>query len=53
VAGWVGSPEHLANILNSSYVDAAVAVDASVPASLSHGQPGAIYTEEFGVFTRG
>lgn len=53
VNGWVGSPEHLANMLNSSYADAAVAVDASVPASLAQGQQGATYTEEFGVFTRG
>jgi uncharacterized protein YkwD len=53
VDGWVGSPEHLANMLNPSYVDAAVAVDAVVPASMSHGQPGAMYTEEFGVFTTG
>jgi uncharacterized protein YkwD len=49
VAAWIASPEHLANILNASYRDTAVAIDASAPPSLAGGQAGAIYTQEFGV----
>jgi uncharacterized protein YkwD len=49
VAAWIASPEHLANILYSPYRDTAVAVVAAVPASLGEGQPGAIYSQEFGV----
>jgi uncharacterized protein YkwD len=52
VAAWVGSPEHLANILNDRYRDSAIGVMAAVPASLAEGQPGAIYTQEFGVIDR-
>ncbi len=49
VAAWIGSPEHLANILDGSYRDTAIGVVAAVPASLGEGQPGAMYTQEFGV----
>ncbi len=49
VAAWIASPEHLANILNGSYRDTGIAVLPSVPASLSGGQAGAVYTQEFGV----
>ena len=48
-AAWIASPEHLANILYAPYRDTAVGVVAAVPASLGEGQPGAIYSQEFGV----
>jgi uncharacterized protein YkwD len=51
VAAWIASPEHLANILNTEYRDTAVGVDPAAPASLAEGQPGAVYTQEFGVIT--
>ena len=49
VAAWIASPEHLANILTAAYRDTAVGVSPAAPASLAEGQPGAIYTQEFGV----
>jgi uncharacterized protein YkwD len=49
VAAWIASPEHLANILEASYTETGLGVVAAVPASVSAGQPGAIYTEDFGV----
>ena len=49
VAAWIASPDHLANILNSEYRDTAMGVDPAAPASLAEGQPGAVYTQEFGV----
>jgi uncharacterized protein YkwD len=49
VAAWIASPEHLANILYSPYVDTAIGVAPEAPASLAEGQPGAVYSQEFGV----
>jgi uncharacterized protein YkwD len=49
VAAWIASPEHLANILNAEYRDTAMGVDPAAPPSLSEGEPGAVYTQEFGV----
>ncbi len=49
VAAWIASPEHLANILYSPYVDTAIGVVPEAPASLAEGQPGAVYSQEFGV----
>jgi uncharacterized protein YkwD len=49
VAAWIASPEHLANILEGSYTETGLGVVPAVPASDSAGQPGAIYTEDFGV----
>jgi uncharacterized protein YkwD len=51
VAAWIASPEHLANILKSEYRDTAVGVDPAAPASFAEGQPGAVYTQEFGVIS--
>jgi uncharacterized protein YkwD len=48
VEAWIASPEHLANILESKYRDTGIGVDPGVPASLSEGQPGATYTQDFG-----
>jgi uncharacterized protein YkwD len=49
VAAWIASPEHLANILFSPYRDTAIGVASEAPASLAGGQPGAVYSQEFGV----
>jgi uncharacterized protein YkwD len=49
VAAWIASPEHLANILNSAYRDTAVGVAPAAAPSRAEGQPGAVYTQEFGV----
>lgn len=49
VEAWIASPEHLANILESSYQDTGIGVAPAVPASLSEGQPGGIYSQTFGV----
>jgi uncharacterized protein YkwD len=49
VAAWMASPEHRANILNGEYRDSAIAIAPSAPPSLADGQPGATYTQEFGV----
>jgi uncharacterized protein YkwD len=49
VAAWEASPEHMANILDRSYRDTGMGVVPAVPASLSSGNPGAIYAQEFGV----
>jgi uncharacterized protein YkwD len=52
VAAWIASPEHLANILFSSYRDTAIGVAPAAPASLAEGQPGAVYSQEFGVIVQ-
>jgi uncharacterized protein YkwD len=51
VEAWMNSPEHRANILEGSYLDTGVALAASVPASLSEGEAGATYAQEFGTIT--
>jgi uncharacterized protein YkwD len=53
VAAWIASPEHLANILDPSYKETGLGVVAAVPPSLSQGQPGAIYSQVFGVIVYG
>jgi uncharacterized protein YkwD len=53
VAAWMASPGHRANILDARYRETGVGVAPKPPASLSHGQPGAIYTQDFGVIIRG
>ncbi|MGH2902776.1 MAG: CAP domain-containing protein [Solirubrobacteraceae bacterium] len=49
VAAWIASPEHLANILYSPYVDTAIGVAPEAPAALAEGEAGAVYSQEFGV----
>ena len=49
VSAWLGSPEHLANILESKYDETGIDVQPQVPAELAEGAPGALYTQEFGV----
>jgi uncharacterized protein YkwD len=53
VAAWVASPEHLANILDSSYTETGMGVDPQAPAAFSEGNPGAVYSQVFGVIVEG
>jgi uncharacterized protein YkwD len=53
VAAWMASPGHRANILDDNFRDTAVGVSPHVPSSLSAGQPGGIYTQDFGVIITG
>jgi uncharacterized protein YkwD len=52
VNAWIASPEHLANMLDAAYRDTAIGVSPAAPSSLAQGQPGAVYSEEFGVILR-
>jgi uncharacterized protein YkwD len=53
VATWMASPGHRANILDVHFRDTAVGVSPHVPTSLSGGQAGGIYTQDFGVIITG
>jgi uncharacterized protein YkwD len=53
VAAWMASPGHRANILDARFRDTAIGVSPHVPSSLSQGQPGGIYTQDFGVIISG
>jgi uncharacterized protein YkwD len=48
VKAWMESPGHRANILNASYRYTGVGVDPSLPHSMSGGQAGGMYTQDFG-----
>lgn len=49
VEAWMASPEHRANILDPHYRDTGLGIVPEVPTDLGEGQPGAIYTQDFGV----
>jgi len=49
VNGWMNSPEHRANILNGDFRESGIGVVSAAPAIYSYGQPGATYTQDFGV----
>lgn len=53
VASWMGSAEHRANILDAHYRDTGIGVSAHPPASMSRGQAGGIYTQDFGAIIGG
>jgi uncharacterized protein YkwD len=53
VAAWIASPPHLANILDARYRDTAIGVSPHAPSQLSGGQPGGIYSQDFGVIITG
>jgi uncharacterized protein YkwD len=53
VAAWMASPGHRANILDRHYRETGIGVSPHPPTSLANGQPGAIYTQDFGVIIRG
>jgi uncharacterized protein YkwD len=53
VKAWMASPGHRANILDRSYRYTGVGIDAALPRSMSDGQAGGMYTQDFGtVFSR-
>ncbi len=52
VEAWIASPKHLANILEGQYRETGIGVVPSVPSALSGGEPGATYSQEFGVILR-
>lgn len=49
VTAWMDSPEHRANILDPDFRDSGVGVVARAPAQYANGEPGATYTQDFGV----
>lgn len=49
VATWMASPGHRANILDPHYRETGIGVSPHPLSSRAHGQPGAIYTQDFGV----
>jgi uncharacterized protein YkwD len=49
VSAWIASPGHLANILEAQYTATGIGVTPAVPPSLSGGEAGATYAQEFGV----
>ncbi len=53
VAAWMSSAGHRANILDPHYRETGIGVSPHPPVSLAHGQPGAIYTQDFGVIITG
>ena len=53
VKAWMGSPGHRANILNRSYRYTGVGIDAPLPRSMSDGQAGGMYTQDFGTIVTG
>ncbi len=48
VAGWMASAGHRANILDAHFRDTAVGVAVNLPRSLTGGQAGGMYTQDFG-----
>jgi uncharacterized protein YkwD len=44
----MGSPGHRANILNRSYRYTGIGIDPNLPHSMSGGQDGGMYTQDFG-----
>jgi uncharacterized protein YkwD len=48
VQAWMASPGHRANILNGSFRYTGVGIDATLPHSMSSGQAGGMYTQDFG-----
>ena len=53
VSAWMASPGHRANILDGAYRETGVGVEPRPPASLAEGQPGALYSQDFGVIIPG
>ncbi len=53
VEAWMHSQGHRENILDAHYRETGMGVVAAVPRSFGSGQPGAIYTQDFGVIIPG
>jgi len=52
VSAWMASPGHRANILDPRFRETGIGVCPHAISSMAHGQPGAIYTQDFGVIDR-
>jgi uncharacterized protein YkwD len=48
VRAWMDSPGHRSNILNRSYRYTGIGINPGLPRSMSGGQPGGMYTQDFG-----
>jgi uncharacterized protein YkwD len=48
VQAWMTSPGHRANILNREYRYTGIGIDPDLPSSMSDGQAGGMYTQDFG-----
>ncbi len=48
VKAWMESPGHRANILNAGFRYTGVGIDPNLPRSMSGGQAGGMYTQDFG-----
>ncbi len=48
VKAWMASPGHRANILDAGFRYTGVGIDPSLPHSMSDGQAGGMYTQDFG-----
>ena len=48
VNAWMASPGHRANILDAHYRETGIGVSPHAPASMSGGQAGGVYTQDFG-----
>jgi uncharacterized protein YkwD len=48
VKAWMQSPGHRANILNGSYRYSGIGIDPDLPHTMSGGQAGGMYTQDFG-----
>ncbi len=53
VTAWMNSPDHRANILRAAFRQEGLGVNSGVPGDVGRGQPGATYTQDFGVITGG
>ncbi len=51
VKAWMQSPGHRANILDEAFRYTGVGVDPELPLSMSNGQAGGMYTQDFGTIT--
>ena len=49
VTAWMNSPPHRANILRPQFRQTGLGIVAAVPSTEAQGQPGATYTQDFGV----
>lgn len=53
VEAWMHSPGHRANILDPHFRETGMGIVAALPRSDGNGQPGAMYTQDFGVIITG
>jgi uncharacterized protein YkwD len=52
VACWMKSSHHRANILSRDFRDSGIGIAAQAPSRYANGQPGATYTQQFGVIAK-